>query len=227
MKLFFKELIAAGLIALAVCPAYAEHVTVAGVFLVIEPPHGYCALDVKSGDRSFFLKLRKLLRPRIELIQASVPCNQLKAMMAGEIQSYSRWAQVQVISQGPGIRTLHTSRSELITSLTKRTKIGPFDIAAFNSSMREKLKNEEANLSVSKIEIVGSDDDAAYFSVSGSLQSVGVSSAIAGFGAITLVKQLPISVAAYEKLGSPSGELPTEVAVNYLKSVLKMNPDSD
>lgn len=141
MKLF-TSLLVASFAALAVCSAHAETVTVAGVSLVIYPPHGYCALDAKSGDFAFFKKQRELLRPKVELIQASVPCDQLKAMVAGKIRTYSRWAQVQVINPGPEIRTLPISRSEFITSFTKLVKRKPFDIASINSSMREKLKGE-------------------------------------------------------------------------------------
>lgn len=79
------------------------------------------------------------------------------------------------------------------------------------------------SMSASGMEIVGSDDNAVYLSMSGNLQSEEGSSVIVAFGAITLVKQLPIGVYAYEKQGTPSGELPTDVAENYLQSVFKTN----
>ena len=218
-----KALLAFGLAALTLNTVRAETLTVAGVSLVIEPPFGYCALDVHSGDRAFFLKQRELLRPNNELIQASVPCDQLKAVVAGNLDSYSRWAQVQVINAGPELRTLPITRDAFVSSLTKTAQRKPLDLAAINSKVREKLKGEGIGVAASKMEVVGSDDNAVYVSMTGSIYSEGGSSAIAMFGSMTLVKQLPIGAYAYEKQGAPRGELPTAVAKKYLKSILDKN----
>jgi hypothetical protein len=217
-------LILVSLTTLFICSAHTETVGVAGISLVIEPPPGYCALDANSGDRELFIKQRELLRPN-ELVQVSVPCDQLEAMKTGKIRTYSRWAQVQVINPGSGIRVLHISRSELIATFTKAVERKPIDIAQINLRMRQKLLKEDLSMAASKMEIVGSDARAAYMSMFGNLQSEEGSSRLVAFGAITLVRGLPVSIYAYAKREAPAGELPTEVAMNYLTSVLDKNPE--
>jgi hypothetical protein len=202
---------------------HAEAISVAGVTLNIEPPSGYCALDERSGDRAFFLTQRELLRPKNELIQASVPCDQLKAVVAGKLESYSRWAQVQVINVGPKLHSLSISRSDFIKGVAKSMQRRPIDVAVINRQMTEKLTGKGLSVTASKIEVVGSDDNAAYVSMSGRLESSGVSSVIVMFGSMTLVKQLPVGVYGYEKQGAPPGELPTVVVERYLRSILVKN----
>jgi hypothetical protein len=178
--------VVASLIALFYCLAHAETVSVAGVSLVVEPPPGYCALGTNSADRALFLKQRELVRPTAEVVQVSVPCEQLQAMNAGKIRTYSRWAQVQIVNPGSGIRVLDISRSELIATITKAVGRKPFDISKINLRLREKLSKEDMSMSASKMEIVGSDERAAYMSMFGNLHSEEGSSAIVAFGAMVI-----------------------------------------
>ena len=216
-------LVIIGTAVLNILPVQAETVTVAGVSLVLEPPPGYCALDSKAGDKTFFLKQRELLRPKVELVQLSVPCDQLEAVRSGKILTYSRWAQVQVISPGGTVRVLPISRSKFITSVTKLVGRKPFEVAAINREMQTRLKGEQINISASELKIVGSDDNAAYLSMAGAAQSEGTSYFVVAFGALTLIKGLPMGVYAYEKQGAPPGKLPTAVAEDYLRLVLMAN----
>lgn len=218
------SVVALATIALAVgSTVRAEVLTFAGRAFILVPPAGYCALGTTAAEKSFLEEQKALLRPRNELLQASVPCAHLKAWNAGKLDTFSRWAQVQIINNGPSFKPITLSRTDFIATLSKRFKDKPVDMALINKRMQEILSGKDMQLSASGMQVVGTDERAAYVSMSGQLDAGGVKSAIVMFGGITLVKQMPLGVYAYEKQGAPAGEPSTSVAPKYLQAVLEHN----
>ena len=225
MMLSRKLLAAFALAGLAVATARAETVTIGAVSLTIEPPAGYCALGATEAERVLVAELQQTLRPRNELLQVCAPCSQVKELNAGTISRFSRWAIVQVVGTGPDLKPMAGTRAQLISSMAPAVSSGNLNVEAVNASIREKLSRKDCQLTAQKMAVVGSDEKAAYVTMSASFALPNGTPPVPMemFGAVTLVKQHPLGIFACEKQDAPQGVLPTVVARDYLASVLSKN----
>ena len=204
--------------------AHAAVVEVNKVPIVLEPPQGYCVLGETDLEAKFFNAMRELLRPKNELIQMSAPCDQVAQLNAGLIQQFSRWALVQVVNSGPKPTQLTLTRAQFIAALRQTFERKAFNLEEANKQMRDILAKRSFGIEAQQMQMVGSDDTAAYLVMGMKLSSPGHEpETVAMFGAVTLVKQFPLDIYSYEKPTAPPGLDATEVTRAFLASVISKN----
>lgn len=202
--------------------AVAEPYMVHGRAIDLSPPAGYCALGKTSLERLYLENYKDLMKSVMEVVQASVPCSDLKKFNANLLSQFPRTALVSVV-KAKGQVILETGTRGEFLSRFGTTK--PLDVAAANSRLRNALADKSLTASMSQMTPLGSDGDAFYWASVASVQSEGMPPyRVTSVSAALLINRLPLNVQASESAGSTDGPAPASIVQNQVKSILVRNP---
>ncbi len=176
-------------------PALGAEATLNGRTLKFEPPNGYCLLnELTEGERQAVEAMRRLQQPDNELIWMFVPCDQLAALRAGKEGRLEQFGYVTALQPNGVFRPMRgVSRFEFASRVART--IPPMDAAGVARELTRRPIAQNAprfNLLHSGLAVV---DAAAVYLGLVVEENWGRSRSItAGVTAITLVKDLPVSL---------------------------------
>lgn len=191
----FLVLTAAWVYLALLSPALGAEANLDGRIIKFEPPNGYCLLnELTDGERQAIEAMRKLQQPDNELIWMFVPCEQLAALRAGKEGRLEQFGYVTAVQPNGIFRRMRgVSRFEFASKVART--IPPMDAAGVARELSRRPITQDAprfNLLHSGLAVV---DAAAVYLGLVVEENWGRSRSItAGVTAITLVKDLPISL---------------------------------
>lgn len=176
-------------------PAFGIETVLDGRAVSFEPPSGYCLLnELNDGERGVVEAMRKLQQPDHDLLWMFVPCEQIVALRAGKAGRLEQFGYVTAVQPNGVFRSVHgVSRFEFASRVAKN--LPPMDAA----TVARELKRRGTIYNASRFNLLHSGvatmDAAAVYLGSVIEEISGRSRSItAGVTAITLVKDLPMSV---------------------------------
>ena len=203
-------------------PASAAPVTAAGVVLELPPPPEMCLLDVAHPvDKTLFQRVVVATRGSSEVLAAFAECAELKRLRAGT-EDVSHWGQYLRPTPPGAAPRVTASRAVFVRGvadgLTKLT---------FASSLEKASKQlAEGGVKMGSVPLglLHSDSDAVFFGLFAYYGDVEVPSTLVT--AMTVVKQVPVSINLYAPGASPqsAAQLLTQQKAN-LQALLRANPD--
>lgn len=184
-------------------PALAETFTFAGRTVIVDPPAGYCALDqARPGEATMIAAIEKLQQPTNHLVMELIDCDQLAQIRAGTRTDFTRYGQVLVtLSNGEVKPARGYSRAGFLEAAARELpSIDPDRVA---DEVRDRLRNAVPGSAISGAQFLGlikRDDLAIYLGLTmGTISRDGRPVTAGGMGvdAVTLVNEIPISLAFY------------------------------
>ena len=202
--------------------AAAEPYMVLGRAIDLSPPPGYCVVGKTPAERQYLERYKDISKSALELLQASVPCSDLKKFNAKLLSQFPRTALVSVV-KAKGQLTLETGTRQQF--LSRFGKPESFDVEAVNTRLRKALTDKTFAAAMSKMTPLGSDGDAYYWATLGTAQAEGMPLyRVTSVSAALLINRLPLSVQASESVGFTDGPAPASIVQNQIKSILVRNP---
>lgn len=202
--------------------AAAEPYMVLGRAIDLSPPAGYCVLGKTPAERQYLEHYKDLTKSAMELLQASVPCSDLKKFNDKLLSQFPKTALVSVVKAKGQVILETGTRSEF---LSRFGRAEPLDVEAATSRLRKALAEKSLTADMSKMTRLGSDGDAFYWAITGTLQAEGMPLyRVTSVSAALLVNRLPLNVQASESVGFTDGPAPVSIVQNQIKSILVRNP---
>jgi hypothetical protein len=176
-------------------PAIGAEAILNGRTIKFEPPNGYCLLnELTNGERQAVEAMRQLQQPDNELIWMFVPCGQLAALRAGKEGRLEQFGYVTAVQPNGVFRPMRgVSRFEFASKVART--IPPMDAAGVARELSRRPITQNAprfNLLHSGLAVV--DAAAVYLGLVVEENWGRTRTITAGVTAITLVRDLPISL---------------------------------
>ena len=202
--------------------ANAEPYMVLGRTIDIVPPPGYCVLGKTKAEQEYVNNYKEISKSGLELLQASVPCTDLKKFNANMLNQFPRTSLVSVV-KAKGKLILETS-----TPKESLSRIGggmqTVDIDAVNSRLRKALADKNFAASMSRVTPLGSDGNAFYFAILGSVQPDGMPlQQVTSVSAALLINKLPLNVQASESVIVKNAAAPASIVQKQVESIISRN----
>lgn len=176
-------------------PAFGAEATLDGRTIKFEPPNGYCLLnELTDGERQAIEAMRQLQQPDNELIWMFVPCEQLAALRAGKEGRLEQFGYVTAVQPNGVFRPMRgVSRFEFASKVART--IPPMDAAGVARELsRRPITRDAPRFSLVHSGLAVVDAAAVYLGLVVEENWGRARSITAGVTAITLVRDLPISL---------------------------------
>ncbi|MBO0943401.1 hypothetical protein N5J07_17345 [Comamonas aquatica] len=202
--------------------AVTESVDVLGQQVMFSNPSGYCTPGKSAREVELMDLARRSLGEGSRLVHAAVRCSELEDYRAGRRDMLDHWLQIQLLGPKGNFQRIEMPREAFLSSLSKSSpRVNAVDL---NQRLKASFENSDISLSDMKIEPIGRDGNAVYFSMRMNMSAGETSRPISGISGITLLNSLPLSINVYEGTGSPQsrGRLPA-IQQELLNSLLTEN----
>ena len=202
--------------------AATESVNVLGQQIVFSNPRGYCTPGKSAREVELMDLARRSLGEGSRLVHSAVLCSELKDYRAGRRDILDHWLQIQLLGPKGNFQRIEMPREAFLSGLSKSSP--RVNAAELNQRLKASFENGDINLSDMKVEPVGRDGNAVYFSMRMQMSVGEISRPVSGISGITLLNSLPLSINVYEGAGSPQsrGQLQV-VQQELLNSLLTEN----
>lgn len=185
-------------------------------------PSGYCTLGESARERDLMAMSKKSVGPGAQLVHAAILCSELDAFRTGRRETLDHWIQIQLIGPKGDFKRLEMGREAFLTGVSKGSP--RLDTAKINRQIQSALGSPDVSLSNAQVVQLGRDGNAAYMSTRMTLNVGGSNRLITGFGGITLLNSLPLTVMVYEATGqAKSREQLQPILQQLLTSLLMEN----
>lgn len=202
--------------------AATESVDVLGQHVVFSNPSGYCTPGKSAREVELMDLARRSLGEGSRLVHAAVRCSELDDYRKGRRDMLDHWLQIQLIGPKGNFQRIEMPREAFLSGLSKSSP--RVNAAELNQRLKTSFENSDISLSDMKIEPIGRDGNAVYFSMRMYMSIGETSRPVTGISGITLLNSLPLSINVYEGTGSPQsrGQLQA-VQQELLNSLLTEN----
>ena len=202
--------------------AASESVDVLGQQVVFSNPSGYCTPGKSAREVELMDLVRRSLGEGSRLVHAAVRCSELDDYRKGRRDMLDHWLQIQLIGPKGNFQRIEMPREAFLSSLSKSSP--RVNAAELNHRLKASFENSDISLSDMKIEPIGRDGNAVYFSMRMNMSVGETSRRISGISGITLLNSLPLSINVYEGTGSPQSRSRLQaVQQELLNSLLTEN----
>jgi len=203
--------------------AAAESVTVLGQKIVFSNPRGYCTPGKSAREAALVDLARRSLGEGSRLVHVAVRCAELEDFRDGWRDMLDHWLQIQLIGPKGDFRRVDMERESFLGGMSKSMpRVG--SAAELDRLLNESFGTGDVKLSEVKVEPIGRDGNAVYFSLRMNMAVGEVSRPVTGISGITLLNSLPLSVNVYEATGSPQSRAQLQsVQREILNSLLTEN----
>jgi len=202
--------------------AATESVNVLGQQIVFSNPSGYCTPGKSAREVELMDLATRSLGEDSRLVHAAVRCSELEDYRKGRRGMLDHWLQIQLIGPKGNFQRIEVPRETFLSGLSKSSpRVNP---AELNRRLKASFENSDINLTDMKVEPIGRDGNAVYFSMRMNMSVGGSSRPISGISGITLLNSLPLSINVYEGTGSPQSRAQLQaVQQQLLNSLLTEN----
>ena len=177
-----------------------ETINVLGQQISFSNPSGYCTPGNSERERELMAMSARSVGAGARLVHAAVRCSELKDYRAGRRDTLDHWLQIQLIGPKGDFKRLEMNREAFLASIAKSTP--RVDAAEINRRLRGALENPDLSMSDMKVEQLGRDGNAVYFSARMNLSIGDSTRPVTGLSGITLLNSLPLTVNVYEGTGA-------------------------
>lgn len=202
--------------------ASTESVNVLGQQVMFSNPSGYCTPRTSAREVELMDLARRSLGEGSRLVHAAVRCSELEDYRKGRRDMLDHWLQIQLLGPKGNFKRIEMPREAFLSGLSK--SIPRVNAVELNQRLKASFENSDISLSDMKIEPIGRDGNAVYFSMRMHMTVGETSRPVTGISGITLLNSLPLSINVYEGTGSPQsrGRLQA-VQQELLNSILTEN----
>ncbi len=177
-----------------------ESVSMLGQQIVFSNPSGYCTPGKTAREVELMDLARRSLGKGSRLVHAAVRCSELEDYRKGRRDLLDHWLQIQLIGPKETFQRIEMPREEFLSGLSNSSP--RVNAAELNRKLKASLDSSNISLSDMKINPIGRDGNAVYFSMRMNMVVGGTSRPVTGISGITLLNSLPLSVNVYEGSGS-------------------------
>ena len=181
--------------------AATESVNVLGQQVVFTNPGGYCTPGKSAREVELMGLARRSLGEGSRLLHVAVHCSELEDYREGRRDMLDHWLQIQLLGPKGNFQRIEMPREAFLSSLSKSSP--RVNAAELNQRLKASFDSSDISLSDMKIEPIGRDGNAVYFSMRMNMSVGETSRPMSGISGITLLNSLPLSVNVYEATGSP------------------------
>ena len=181
--------------------AATESVDVLGQQVMFSNPSGYCTPGKSAREVELMDLARRSLGEGSRLVHAAVRCSELEDYRGGRRDMLDHWLQIQLLGPKGNFQRIEMPREAFLSSLSKSSP--RVNAVELNQRLKASFESSDISLSDMKIEPIGRDGNAVYFSMRMNMSVGETSRPISGISGITLLNSLPLSVNVYEGTGSP------------------------
>lgn len=178
----------------------AETINVLGQQISFSNPSSYCTLGNSVRERELMAMSARSVGTSARLVHAAVRCSELKDYRAGRRDTLDHWLQIQLLGPKGDFKRLEMNREAFLASISKSTP--RVDTAEINRRLRGALENPDLSMSDMRVEQLGRDGNAVYFSARMNLSIGDSTRPVTGLSGITLLNSLPLTVNVYEGTGT-------------------------
>jgi hypothetical protein len=180
--------------------AARESVFVLGQQVVFSNPSGYCTPGKTAREVELMDLATRSLGEGSRLVHAAVLCSELEDYRKRRREILDHWLQIQLIGPKGNFKRIEMSREAFLSGLTKSSpRVNPTEL---NRRLKASFENSDISLFDIKLDPVGRDGNAVYFSIRMNMSIGETSRPISGISGITLLNSLPLSINVYEGTGS-------------------------
>jgi len=199
-----------------------ESVNVLGQQVGFSNPSGYCTPGKSAREVELMDLARRSLGEGSRLVHSAVRCSELEDYRNGRRDMLDHWLQIQLIGPKGNFQRIEMTREAFLSSLSKSSP--RVKATELNRRLKASFENSDISLSNMKVEPIGRDGNAVYFSMRMDMIVGEASRPVTGISGITLLNSLPLSINVYEGTGSPQsrGQLQA-VQQELLNSLLTEN----
>lgn len=177
-----------------------ETINVLGQQISFSNPSGYCTPGNSERERELMAMSARSVGSGARLIHAAVRCSELKDYRDGRRDTLDHWLQIQLIGPKGDFKRFEMGREAFLEGITKSTP--RVDAAEINRRLRGALENPDLSMSEMKVEPLGRDGNAVYFTARMNLNIGDSTRPVTGLSGITLLNSLPLTVNVYEGTGT-------------------------
>lgn len=177
-----------------------ETINVLGQQISFSNPIGYCTPGNSERERELMTMSARSVGTSARLVHAAVRCSELKDYRAGRRDTLDHWLQIQLIGPKGDFKRLEMGRESFLAGVAKSSP--RVDASEINRRLRGALENPDLSMSEMKVEPLGRDGNAVYFSVRMNLNIGDSTRPVTGLSGITLLNSLPLTVNIYEGTGT-------------------------
>lgn len=177
-----------------------ETINVLGQQISFSNPSGYCTPGNSERERELMAMSARSVGVGARLIHAAVRCSELKDYRDGRRDTLDHWLQIQLIGPKGDFKRLEMGREAFLAGVAKSTP--RVDAAEINRRLRGALENPDLSMSEMKVEPLGRDGNAVYFTARMNLNIGDSTRPVTGLSGITLLNSLPLTVNVYEGTGT-------------------------
>ena len=177
-----------------------KSVSVLGQQVFFSNPNGYCTPGKSAREVELMNLARRSLGDASRLVHAAVRCSELEDYRKGRRDILDHWLQIQLIGPKGNFQRIELPRETFLSSLSKSSP--QVNAAELNRRLKASFENSDINLSDMKVEPIGRDGNAVYFSTRMNMIMGETSRPVTGISGITLLNSLPLSINVYEGSGS-------------------------
>ena len=177
-----------------------ETINVLGQQISFSNPSGYCTPGNSERERELMAMSARSVGAGARLIHAAVRCSELKDYRDGRRDTLDHWLQIQLIGPKGDFKRFEMGREAFLAGVAKSTP--RVDAAEINRRLRRALENPDLSMSEMKVEPLGRDGNAVYFTTRMNLNIGDSTRPVTGLSGITLLNSLPLTVNVYEGTGT-------------------------
>ncbi len=177
-----------------------ESVNVLGQQIAFSNPSGYCTPGKSAREVELMDLARRSLGEGSRLVHAAVRCSELEDYRKGRRDMLDHWLQIQLIGPKGNFQRIEMPREPFLSGLSKSSP--RVNASELNRRLKASFESSDISLSDMKIEPIGRDGNAVYFSMRMNMIIGETSRPVTGISGITLLNALPLSVNVYEGTGS-------------------------
>lgn len=195
-----------------------ESVSVLGQQVVFSNPSGYCTPGKSAREVELMDLARRALGEGSRLVHAAVRCSELEDYRKGRREMLDHWLQIQLIGPKGNFQRIEMPREAFLSGFSKSSP--RVNAVELNQRLKASFENSDISLSDTKVEPVGRDGNAVYFSMRMNMVVGETSRPVTGISGITLLNSLPLSINVYEGSGSPQSRGQLQVVQQELLNIL-------
>lgn len=195
-----------------------ESVSVLGQQVVFSNPSGYCTPGKSAREVELMDLARRALGEGSRLVHAAVRCSELEDYRKGRREMLDHWLQIQLIGPKGNFQRIEMPREAFLSGLSKSSP--RVNAVELNQRLKASFENSDISLSDTKVEPIGRDGNAVYFSIRMNMVVGETSRPVTGISGITLLNSLPLSINVYEGSGSPQSRGQLQVVQQELLNIL-------
>ena len=195
-----------------------ESVSVLGQQVVFSNPSDYCTPGKSAREVELMDLARRALGEGSRLVHAAVRCSELEDYRKGRREMLDHWLQIQLIGPKGNFQRIEMPREAFLSGLSKSSP--RVNAVELNQRLKASFENSDISLSDTKVEPIGRDGNAVYFSMRMNMVVGETSRPVTGISGITLLNSLPLSVNVYEGSGSPQSRGQLQVVQQEMLNIL-------